>query len=160
MNIRKTLLTAGALLALLGGSTAFAQIPKVTSVGPTDLFQDVVSGNPGVGNSYATAAQVNGVSGYKNGGAVLTAWTYTFATGQRYFYIKPAGTLATGALTTEVSPGDGQVECFFSTQTQTALTWTASTGQTLDSSVPTAGVANTLQCIQYNAPSAAWFRVQ
>lgn len=160
MKLRTSLLAAGALLALLGGSAAFAQIPRVTSVSPTDLFQDVVNGIPGPGNSYATGAQVSGISAYKNGGVVSTAWTYTFTSGQQYYFVQPAGTLATGTLTTEANPGDGQRECFFSTQTQTAITWTANTGQTIDGSKPTAGVANTLQCMIYVAASASWFRIQ
>ena len=162
MKFPKYAVSVGALVILIGASIAIAQVtvPKVLSVGPTDLFQDVVGGVPGPGNTYATAAQVNGVAGYKLGGAVLTAWTYTFTSGQQYYVITPSGTLATGVLTAEANPGDGQRECFFSTQTQTAITWTANTGQTMDTTKPAAGVANVRQCMLYSAAAATWYRVE
>ncbi len=161
MKHRLPLLAGGAVLLALAGGIAIAQVtvPKVLSVGPTDLFQVVVKGSPGPGNSYATAAQVSGVFGYKNGGAASTGFAYTFTAGQRYYFIQPADTLDAGALTTEANPGNGQVECLFSTQIVTALTWTANTGQTLDTAVPSAGAANALQCIQYNTSAAKWYRV-
>ena len=56
--MKKTLLGAiGALALALAGSAGaqVPQIPKVQSIGPADLFQDVVGGNPSAGNQYATA---------------------------------------------------------------------------------------------------------
>lgn len=157
-------LLLGALLggaALLVGYGAWSQnvIPQVTHVGPTDLFQDVVNGMEQVGHQYATAAQINGVIGYQDLGAATTGNTYTFLKGQSQMTMRPVGTLAAVALTTEASPGDGQVECFFSTQTTTSLTWTANTGQTMGSDAPTAGVANTRQCMQYETVSLTWHRI-
>lgn len=60
MKTRSKFLIAGAGL-LLAASLAFAQapvIPKVTSIGATDLFQDVVGGAPQAQSYYATALQL------------------------------------------------------------------------------------------------------
>lgn len=155
----KKLLAIGTAFALLAG-LAFAQsisVPMLQNVGPTDLFQDVVGGQPQAQSKYVTAAQIAGVPGYVNGGAVLTAFTFTYGNSQEYYFIQPAGTLATGTLTTAPNPGDGQRECFFSTQTQTAITWTANTGQSL-ANAPTAGVANSGQCMTYSAATSTWYR--
>lgn len=168
--MKKLLALAGALvIGLVSFGAAVAQtqspalssqnlvIPQVPTIGTTDLFQDVVNGYPTAPSSYATAAQIAGVPGYVNGGAVVTAWTFTFANSQTSYFVQPAGTLATGTLTTAANPSDGQRECFLSTQTQTALTWSANTGQTINSA-PTAGVANTPICITFAKASATWFR--
>ena len=148
------------LAVAFGIPLAFSQaplVPQVPNVGTADLFQDVVNGTPTAQGFYATAAAINGVPGYVNGGAVLTAWTFTFGNTQTSYFIQPAGTLATGTLTTAPNPGDGQRECFLSTQTQTAITWTANTGQTL-ANAPTAGVAMTPQCMTYSRATATWYR--
>jgi hypothetical protein len=144
---------------LLGIGVALAQtiIPVVPTIGTNDYFQDVPNGNPGVGNVYAKAAQIAGVPGYVNGGVAVTAFTYTFGNSVTDYFIQPAGTLATGTLTTAANPSDGQRECFLSTQTQTALTWNANTGQSI-SGAPTAGVANTPYCMTYNLAALTWYR--
>jgi len=55
----KKLLIGAAALALIGiGAAALAQtinVPQVTQIGPTDLFQDVVAGTPQAGNVYVPA---------------------------------------------------------------------------------------------------------
>jgi hypothetical protein len=160
--MKKYLIAGGAALSLAGIGVAVAQVfvPSVLQVNPNDLIAVLVHGNVGPSASYATQVQLTGPVGYHDDGVQTTAFTYTFASGQVNYVIRPAGTLATGTLRTEANPGDGQRECFFSTQTQTALTWTANTGQTMGSDKPTAGVANTLQCIMYEAASATWHRVQ
>jgi hypothetical protein len=55
--MKKTVLAALAALGLLGGY-AISQtitVPQVSSIGATDLFQDIVGGSPVVGNIYAPA---------------------------------------------------------------------------------------------------------
>src|SRR5580692_1144988 len=62
--MKKTLFAAG-LLALGLGGTLVAQtilIPQVQSIGPNDLFQDVVNGAPQAGNFYAPAAMLGNYS--------------------------------------------------------------------------------------------------
>lgn len=158
--MKKLLLGAAALLVAAGG-VAIAQLnvnpATVLSVGTADLFQDIVAGAPSPSSRYASAAQIAGVPGYVNGGAVVTAWAFTFGNAQTDYFIQPTGTLATGVLTTAPNPGDGQRECFLSTQTQTAITWTANTGQSL-ANAPTAGVAMTPQCMTYSAATLTWYR--
>lgn len=163
--MKKVLVGALAAASVLGlAAVVWAQStnspPQVQHVGTTDLFQDIVNGMEVVGHQYATAAQINGVIGYQDLGAATTGNTYTFLKGQSQITMRPAGTLGAVTLTTEVSPGDGQVECFFSTQTTTSLTWTASTGQTIGSDAPSAGVANTRQCLQYELLTLTWHRIQ
>lgn len=54
-------LLLGAVFAAFLAAPAFAQTqtpPVVQSIGPTDLFQDIVGGAPQAGNQYATAVQL------------------------------------------------------------------------------------------------------
>ena len=157
MKLRLLAGLAIAALLSIGAVQAQVTLPQVTSVDPTDLIQVVPNGAPSAGNKYSTAAKINGVVGYANGGAATTGWTFTMANGQTNYFIQPAGTLATGVLTLPPNPGDGQRACFLSTQTQTAITWTANTGQSL-SNAPTAGVAMVPQCMQFSATTATWYR--
>lgn len=145
------------------GLRATAQVmpnPMVQNVGPADIFQDVTQGLHQAASFYATAQQINGVIGYQDLGIATTGNTYTYLGAQMNMIMRPAGTLAAVTLTTTLYPGDGQVECFFSTQTTTALTWTANTNQTMGSDAPSAGVANTRQCMQYEVASTTWHRIQ
>lgn len=146
-----------ALIFTAGAVIAQVTLPNVVSVGTTDRIEVVVGGVPTTQSKFASASQINGVVGYSNGGAVSTAWTKTMGDSETNFFIQPAGTLATGTLTTSANPGDGQRNCFLSTQTQTAITWTANAGQAL-SNAPTAGVAMVPQCMQYSAATATWYR--
>lgn len=147
-----------ALLSIVG--LAWAQtmpVPLVPSVGPSDLFADVVNGMPTAQNQFATAAQIAGVPGYQNLGVATTGNTYAYANATTYMLMQPAATLAAVTLTAAPNPSDGQRECFLSTQTTTALTWNANTGQTI-SGAPTAGVANTGACMTFVKSLAAWIR--
>ena len=156
-NLKAALLSL-AFVAGLGFALAQTYPPPVTpTIGTTDLFPNVVGGAPQPGNFYSSAAQIAGVPGYVNGGVAVTAFTYTFGNSVTSYFIQPAGTLATGTLTTAANPSDGQRECFLSTQTQTALTWNANTGQTINNA-PTAGVAFTPICITYSKATATWYR--
>jgi hypothetical protein len=145
---------------LLGIGVAFAQtiIPQVPTIGTGDYFQDVPNGNPGVGNVYAKAAQIAGVPGYQYS-VPLTGFTLTFANSTSNITLQPAGTLATGTITTAANPSDGQLECIFSTAAVTSLTLTANTGQTVANGI-TALVANTRYCYQYDLALATWERIQ
>lgn len=162
--MKKSLIVAGLGLVALAG-VAIAQTypaPTVTSVGPTDLFQDVVAGAPQVGNQYATARQISGIVGVTYV-VPLTGFTLTVPNATKLEYINPAGTLATGAFTLMASPGDGQETCLESSQTQTAVTVAANTGQSLASyggAALTAMTANTKYCYVYIASQAAWVRTQ
>ena len=129
--MKKTLLGAvAALLLVAGGAYAqVPQIPKVLNAGTADLIPDVVGGNPTAGNQYATPQQVNGVPGYHNGGVAATAWTYTFTSGQQYFFIKPAATLGNRHADDRGQPGRWAAGMLLlDAGIQTALTWTANTG--------------------------------
>ena len=159
---RTILATTIALVAGLAGF-ALAQtvfVPKVTSVGPTDLFQDVVNGAPTSSNVYATAAQISGVQGYKNLTSAVNGTgdpAYTFTSGVVNAFAHGSGTIGTVTLTTEANPGDGQRECWWADQTTTTLSWTANTGQTIDSNKHGAGVQYISNCITYSAATKAWY---
>lgn len=60
--MKKLNLAAAALAALLIGGAAEAQypVPQVQSIGPNDLFQDVVNGIPQAQSFYASAALLSG----------------------------------------------------------------------------------------------------
>lgn len=72
--------------------------------------------------------------------------------------LNPAGTLATGTVLLPASPVDGQYVEIISSQTQTAITITAATGDTINN-VPTALVALTGVKLGYNAADRVWYRV-
>ena len=81
--------------------------------------------------------------------------------------INPAGTLATGTVVMPTNPTDGQTLTIFSTQTQTALTLTPGTGDTVNSGT-TALVAGTPVKYRYSLNGAigtagtnarTWFKV-
>jgi hypothetical protein len=154
----KKLLALGAGLTLLCG-VAFAQsvsVPTLQNVGPTDLFQDQVGGQPNVNGRYATAPQINGPLGLQYA-VPLTAFTLQFNNGTSYYIIKPAGTLATGTFTFDPLASNGQRACVYSTATQTAVTITAGTGQTIGGSAVTAMVAATTYCWIYVAQTGVWY---
>ena len=77
--------------------------------------------------------------------------------------LTPAGTLATLTINTPLYPVDGEVMQIFSTQIITALTMTASQGQTINGGL-TALAANTGYAWLYSAGSSAtngtWDRIQ
>lgn len=159
MSIRKILaIGAGLSLIALAAVSQTISIPTVTSVGTADLFADAVRGVPTASGQYATAQAINNVPGYVIS-VPLTAFTLTFGNTQTYYYIQPAGTLATGTFTFAPNPGDGARECVRSTQTQTAVTMTANTGQTVGGTAVTAMTANTTYCWLYQASAATWYPI-
>lgn len=71
--------------------------------------------------------------------------------------INPAGTLATGTVVFPTNPDDGQVIKLISTQTQTALTLTAGTNDTIANAV-TALTALTAVEYSYRLANRTWYR--
>lgn len=151
----------GACGALVLASLALAQVitvPVVQSLGPTDLVQVIPQGQPSAQSVYASPGSIAGVEAYSYQ-IPLTAFAITVPAHVDFLYLNPAGTLATGALTMEPTPSDGQRFCLQDTQTQTAITVSANTGQSLGGiAAPTALVANTRYCWFYNRPLASWIR--
>lgn len=72
-------------------------------------------------------------------------------------HLNPAGTLATGTVTLPLNPLDGQKFAIISTQTQTALTITANTGDTV-ANTATALVALTPIVWRYHLATRTWRR--
>jgi hypothetical protein len=157
--MKRFLFTVAAVGLFLAGA-AVAQtisVPQVVNVGPSDLFNDVVGGQPRAGNQYATAAQIAGVPGYHSFGTISADPAYTVPNGVTDLFGHGASTITAVTITTEPNPADGKRECYWADQTTTTLTWTANTGQTINANVPAAGVAKTSSCITYQASSATWF---
>ena len=161
MNIRNAFLSAVAGIALAASlGAAIAQtvvLPTVQKVDTDDLVQVIKHGMPTAQSKYATAAQVNGVSGYVET-VPLTAFSLSFGAGQTNYLIKPTGTLATGTFTLAANPGNGQLNCMRSTQTQTAVTIAAgATTQTIATAAAlTALTANITYCLIFNQPTSTW----
>ncbi len=164
MTTKRRLL--GICSALFLGSAAigfavaqvYPAVPKVVQVDPTDLFLDVVHGSPTTVSQYATAALIAGVPGYTYT-VPLTGFSIAAANATQLLFLNPSGTLATGTVTFMPNPGAGQQFCIESSQTQTAITPTANTGQTISSiAAVSALVAGTPVCWYYNASLATWFR--
>ena len=165
--MKKTLLFAAALSLFAGA--ALAQTPTgigittgspttVSNLNGTDLIPNVPLGAPTASPSYSTPGKIAGMEAYSYQSPV-TAFTITVPNGISFLYLNPAGTLATGTLTMPASAGDGQRFCLQDTQTQTAITISANTNQSLGGlSTPTALVAGTRYCWFYNLPLATWLR--
>lgn len=163
MKRSRLVLAALAVLCLGAGTLALAQqnlvVPVVPTVGTTDLFADVVNGYPTAQTSFATAAQISGVPGYVYS-VPLTAFSLTFGNSQSYMLLNPAGTLATGTFTMAPNPSDGQRACVFDTQIQTAVTFTANTGQTIVNAPTAEAAANWTACFTFVKSLSAWERSQ
>lgn len=149
-----------ATIALLSWQAVVAQVtlPQVTTVGPTDLIQVIPGGQPSVGNKYGNAGQVNGPLGLQTS-TPLTAFSLTFNNGTTYWFITPAGTLATGTFLMDANAGNGQRACVESTQTQTAVTITGGANQNIGGTPVTAMTANTTYCWVYVALKATWYPI-
>jgi hypothetical protein len=156
--MRKTIF-ASALLGALGLGFALAQTitaPGVIHVNPADLFLDVVNGQPSAQGQYARADQISSQWAYKDLGTITTDPAYTVLGAVVNIFGHSTGTVTAVTITTPANPGDGRRICYYNDHTTTTLTFSAATGQSIDSNVVTAGVANTPACIVYNATSTVW----
>lgn len=164
--MKLTTLLRSALVGVMCGLSiaAVAQqqaiVPQV-QIGQNDLVQVIPNGQSSAGNVYAPAGGVAAVEQYSYQ-APLTGFAITVPNYASLLYLNPAGTLATGTLTMQALPSDGQKFCVEDTQTQTAVTISANTGQTMLTSIGlgavTAFVANTRYCFFYNKSLAGWIR--
>jgi hypothetical protein len=162
----RTKLILAAFVALFGlGVAAIAQTPfnptiptpKVVSIGQNDLVNIIPNGSPSAQSIFGNAGWVGGLEQYSLQ-VPLTAFTITIPAHTSLMMINPAGTLATGTFTMEANPSDGQRACLVSTQTQTAITISAPTGQTIGGlAVPAGMTANTRICFTYIALTATWY---
>lgn len=155
---RTIALLVGLGLLAAGAIAQTVSLPAVVSVGTTDLLPIVPRGQPSSAAVFTTPSLITNTAGYVIT-VPLTAFTLTFTNGQTYWLIQPAGTLATGTFTTEPNPGDGARMCVRSTQTQTAVTITANTGQTIGGTAVTAMTANTTYCWLYQASATTWYPI-
>ena len=87
---------------------------------------------------------------------LTTAFSYTFAAGTQILVINPAGTLATGTITMPAAPADGMTITFSSTQTITALTVNANTGQSIVGA-PTVLPARQAGAYIYRLSNTTWY---
>ena len=85
-----------------------------------------------------------------------TGFSYTFAAGTTVLVMNPAGTLATGTITMPAAPADGMTISFSSTQTITALTVNANTGQSIVGA-PTVLPANQAGGYVYRLSNTTWY---
>ena len=138
---------AAVLGALATLAIAQTTIPTVVNIGPSDLVGIVKGGNASAPTQFATSDQ----------GVLATAQSLTFGNSTQLIIARSSGTIAALTLTAAAAPGDGQVECYLNTQTTTAITWNANTGQSI-TGAPTAGVAATQACMIYEAAAATWYR--
>ena len=88
--------------------------------------------------------------------APTTGFSYTFAAGVNVLVMNPAGTLATGTITMPASPADGMTITFSSTQSITALTVNANTGQSIVRS-PTSFGAGSAVTFVYRLSNTTWY---
>lgn len=154
-----TLLSLSLVLGLsFGAPLALAQsvyvLPNTTQ---TDLVPDISRGVPSAQSQYVNIGTIGGVPSYVYN-IPVTAFSLTFANSQVWFILNPAGTLATGTFTFAPNPSDGQRECVADSQIQTAVTFTANTGQTVVGAPTAEASANWAACFVYVSPIATWFK--
>lgn len=103
----------------------------------------------------------NGVEQYQKQ-VPLTGFSLAFTKGQSEMQLSPAGTLATGTITLANPAYDGQVNCFVSSQIQTALTLqvASGSGQTVNNAITAMPTAFTRFCYLYSASNKTWDRIQ
>lgn len=85
-----------------------------------------------------------------------TGFSYTFAAGVNVLVMNPAGTLATGTITMPASPADGMTITFSSTQTITALTVNANTGQSITGQPSSFGAGSSATFV-YRLSNTTWY---
>jgi len=148
------------VLGFVGYAFAQTTSPPIVNINQNDLVQIVKQGQGTAKSVYAAAGTVGGQVQYQYS-VPATGFSIAVTNGNNWVLINPAGTLATGTITTPTTPGDGQRLCVMSSQTQTALTMTAATGQAFASyggAAVTALTANTPVCWFYIANQAVWVR--
>lgn len=153
---------AGLALVAIAGVALAQQVvlPSAMPLSQGDYVQVIKGGAPQAQSYYAPAGTLGGMLNYLYS-VPLTGFTITPANGTTFVYLNPAGTLATGTLTMPAIANDGQEFCLTDTQTQTAITISANTGQSLGGiAAPTALVANTIYCWFYRASASTWIRYQ
>lgn len=151
-----------AMATLVAGGFAQVTLPFLSVLSLRDAVPVIPRGSPSAQSYYATPAQIAGQENYLYQ-VPVTAFTIVDPNFVSLLYLNPAGTLATGALTMMPNPSDGQKFCLQTTQTQTAITIQANTGQTLAAGTfglgtPTALVANTRYCWLFIGPLSTWTR--
>lgn len=101
---------------------------------------------------------LNSITDYSSASvqAPLTGFSITATT--NVLTLTPAGTLATGAITTPANPADGQPFQVSTTNTVTVLTLTANTGQTV-LNAPATLLAGTGFLYYYNKAASTWYRL-
>lgn len=151
----------------LGVGLALAQavvLPRVQNITAGDAVSIIPGGNTSARSVYASPGDIAGQEKYSYQ-IPVTAFAITVPNFISLLYLNPAGTLATGTLTLQANPSDRQKFCLQDTQTQTAITIAASTGQTLAAgtfglATPTALVANTRYCWLFLGALSTWTRTQ
>ena len=169
--MKKLLLALAGAFVIAAGGLALAQqqppavtvpgisVPQVQSLNQADCFWDAINGQPQPAWQCATPGMIGGISNY-NYSVPLTGFTIAPGNTQSFVLINPAGTLATGTLTMPSNPSDGLNLCMESTQTQTALTVTANTGQTLSGTTVSALTAGTPVCWLFVRSTTTWYRTR
>ena len=87
----------------------------------------------------------------------LTGFTIAIGAGVSQQLINPAGTLATGTFIMPVAPQEGQELAVGSTQIQSAVTFSASPGQSFAVTAPTALAAKV--SVRFRFQSSVWYQV-
>lgn len=88
----------------------------------------------------------------------VTGFTYTIPAGVVGTAFTPAGTLATGTVTMPANPVDGMTINLSSSQTITALTLNANTGQSILNALTTLSAGGSAAYL-YRASNTTWYRV-
>lgn len=142
-----------------GGTVLIIAGAQTGSGAPGTISLQVASGTTkvqvdGVGNFITKQAEA--AQGYSLQ-APATGFTITIADNISDLILNPAGTLATGTITMPATPIDGQKIRISSSQTQTALTLSPNSGQSIKNA-PTALTAGIGVGYIYNLSSTTWFR--
>ena len=153
--VASMLLGIAGILAIMGPARVQNAGQTLSTLLPADLIQVYRAGTAAI--TYATPAQVTSQSGYFKG-IPSTGFSYTFGNSQSFMALAPTGTISAGTIVLAPAPSDGARECFFTTNTITSLTVSASAGQSINNAVTTL-TANTGACYLYGLSNTTWDRM-
>lgn len=126
-----------------------------------DLIQIIPHGRASAQSTYVPFGEVGGSENYSYQ-VPVTGFSIAAGSTVTKLVLNPAGTLANGTLTMPANPLDGQQFTVFDTQTQSAITINAATGQSMLTSIGlgavTALTANTNYTWLFDAALAGWIR--
>lgn len=140
------------------GGDSFAGLDGTTVTAATGVMIEVSPGNQHQAflRNWTSNASLKQVPVYEV--VPVTGFAIQIPNGCTALLLNPAGTLATGAVTMPPNPASGDKVSIHSSQTVTALTLNASSGQSFAGTPPTTITSGAAIQYTYNSSASKWMR--